>query len=155
MERPQTVRIGIGALVASLVLSLISAIVTFADFDGLVDQALRESTDAELTEDLARAGVTIGIVVTLIILGLMTLFVWFAWKGRNWARIVIFVLGGISVLFSFVGLAAGVGQTGNGFLTSLGWFQTILVAAGIVALALKPSSDWYRYRGWQRANGQG
>jgi len=155
MERPQTVRIGIGALVANLVLGVVSAIVTFADFDGLVAQTLSESTDPALTEDLARAGVTIGIVVTLIILGLMALFVWFAWKGRNWARIVIFVLGGISVLFSLVGLAAGVGQTGNGFLTSLGWFQTILVAVAIVALALKPSNDWYRYRGWQRANGQG
>jgi len=155
VERPTTVRVGIGALVASLVLSLISAIVTFADFDSLVDEALRQSTDPAVTEDLARTGVLIGVVITLIILGLMALFIWFAHKGRNWARIVIFVLGGISVLFALIGAASGVGATGNGFLTSLSWFQTILVAVGIVALALKPSNDWYRYRGWQRANGQG
>ena len=27
--------------------------------------------------------------------------------------------------------------------------------AGIVLLALKPSNEWYRFRGWQRATGQG
>jgi hypothetical protein len=30
-----------------------------------------------------------------------------------------------------------------------------LTLAGVVLLALKPSHEWYRYRGWQRANGQG
>jgi hypothetical protein len=27
--------------------------------------------------------------------------------------------------------------------------------AAAVLLALKPSNEWYRYRGWQRATGQG
>ena len=57
-------------------------------------------------------------------------------------------------MFGFVGLAAGTGAT-TGFLTSLGCSSWLLRAAGIVLLALKPSNDWYRYRGWQRANGQG
>ncbi|SFF56498.1 hypothetical protein [Blastococcus tunisiensis] len=156
MERPTTVRAGIGALVASLVLGLISAIVTFSDLDGLIEETLRQSTDPAITEDLARTGILIGVVITLIILGLQALFIWFAWQGRNWARIVIWVLGGISVVFGLVGLAAGTGgQATSGFATSLGWFQLILTAVGIVALALKPSNDWYRFRGWQRANGQG
>ncbi|HET6391334.1 MAG TPA: hypothetical protein VFG13_00795 [Blastococcus sp.] len=154
MERPTTVRAGIGAFVAGLVLAVVSSIVTFADFDDLIDQALRESTDPALTEDLARTGVLIGVVITLIIIGLEALFIWFAWQGRNWARIVLFVLGGLGVVFGFFGLAAGTGAT-TGFLTSLGWFQLLLSAVGIVLLALKPSNDWYRYRGWQRANGQG
>ena len=59
----------------------------------------------------------------------------FAWKGRNWARIVLWVLGGLSVLFSLLGAGA------LGFLGILGLLLTI---AGIVLLALKPSSDWYR-----------
>lgn len=155
MDRPTTVRVGIGALVASLVLGLIQTIGTFADVDGLVQQAQQASGDPALSAELARTGVLVGAAVTLLVLGLMALFVWFAWKGRNWARIVIWVVAGISVLFSLVGLAAGAGQAGNGFLTSLSWFATILDAVGIVALALTPSNDWYRYRGWQRATGQG
>ena len=154
MERPQTVRIGIGALVAALIIGLIQSIVTFSDVDALIDQTLQTSTDPALTEDVIRSGLIIGVVIGLIITALQILFLWFAWKGRNWARIVIFVLGGISVVFGLIGLAAGSTES-TGFLTSLGWFSLILTAVGIVALALKPSNEWYRYRGWQRANGQG
>ena len=31
----------------------------------------------------------------------------------------------------------------------------LLLIAAVVLLALKPSNDWYRFRGWQRATGQG
>jgi hypothetical protein len=154
MERPTTVRAGIGALVASLLLGLISSIVSFSDIDTLIDQTLETSSDPALTEDVIRSGIVIGIVIGLVIVALQILFLWFAWKGHNWARIVIWVLGGISVVFALVGLAAGAAES-TGFLTSLGWFQLLLTAAGLVLLALKPSNDWYRYRSWQRANGQG
>jgi hypothetical protein len=154
MERPTTVRAGIGALVASLVLGVISAIVSFSDIDTLIRQALQANTDPAVTENVIRSGIVIGAVVTLIFVGLEILFIWFAWKGHNWARIVIWVLGGLSVVFGLAGLAAG-GSQSTGFLTSLGWFQLLLTAAGIVLLALKPSSEWYRFRSWQRANGQG
>ncbi|WP_324274678.1 hypothetical protein [Blastococcus brunescens] len=147
-------RVGIGALVASLVLGLIASIATFSDVDTLINDALQTNTDPAVTEDVIRTGIMIGAVIALIIVALQVLFLWFAWQGRNWARIVIWVLGGISVVFGLVGLAAGTGQS-TGFLTSLGWFQLILTAVGIVALALAPSNEWYRYRGWQRANGQG
>lgn len=154
MERPTTVRAGIGALVASLVLGVIAAIVSFSDIDTLIGQQLEVNTDPALTEEVIRSGIVIGAIVTLIFVGLQILFLWFAWKGRNWARIVIWVLGGLSVVFGLAGSAAG-GPQSTGFLTSLGWFQLLLTAAGIVLLALKPSNEWYRFRGWQRANGQG
>jgi hypothetical protein len=153
MERPTTVRAGIGALVASLLLGLISSIVSFSDIDTLINQTLETSADPALTEDVIRSGIVIGAVIALIIVGVQVLFLWFAWKGHNWARIVLWVLGGISVLFGLAGLAAG-GAASTGFLTSLGVFQLLLTAAGLVLLALKPSNDWYRFRRWQRANGQ-
>jgi hypothetical protein len=154
MERPTTVRAGIGALVASLVLGVISAIVSFSDIDTLIGQTLETTSDPAVTEDVIRSGILIGAVVTLIFVGLEILFLWFAWKGHNWARIVIWVLGGLSVAFGLAGLASG-GSQSTGFLTSLGWFQLLFTAAGIVLLALKPSNEWYRFRSWQRANGQG
>jgi hypothetical protein len=153
MERPTTVRAGIGAFVASLVLGVVGTIVSFADLDGIVAQARAASDDPALTDDVIRSGIVIGAVIGLIIYGLYALFLWFAWKGRNWARIVLWVLGGIGVVFGLVGLTADNGQ--SGFQTSLAWFSFLLTLAGIVLLALKPSNDWYRYRGWQRANGQG
>jgi hypothetical protein len=154
MERPTTVRAGIGALVASLVLGVISSIVSFSDIDSLIAQSLEATNDPAVTDDVIRSGIVIGAVITLIFVALEILFLWFAWKGHNWARIVIWVLGGLSVLLGLVGLGAG-GSQSTGFLTSLGWFQLLLTAAGIVLLALAPSNEWYRFRSWQRATGQG
>ena len=37
----------------------------------------------------------------------------------------------------------------------MGVFSLLLTAAGVVLLALKPSNEWYRFRSWQRATGQG
>jgi hypothetical protein len=154
MERPTTVQAGIGALVASMVLGLISSLVSFSDIDSLIAKTLQTSTDPAVTEDVIRTGILIGIVISLIFVGLEVLFLWFAWKGHNWARVVLWVLGGISVVFGLIGLAAGATES-TGFLTSLGWFQLLLTAAGLVLLAMAPSNEWYRFRSWQRANGQG
>jgi hypothetical protein len=154
MERPTTVRAGIGAFLATLILGLVGSIVTFADIDDLVTQELaRSGTEVELTDDVIRSAILIGAVITLIFAALQLLFMWFAWKGHNWARIVLWVLGGLSVLSGLAGLSTGTAL--GGFLTSLSVFQLLLTIAGIVLLALKPSSEWYRYRSWQRATGQG
>ena len=154
MERPSTVRFGIGAFVASLIIGAISSIIAFADTDRIIAETLATTDDPAVTEDVIRTGIVIGAVIAMIIYGLFILFLWFAWQGRNWARVVLWVLGGISVAFGLVGLAAPAnGQ--SGFQTSLGWFSFLLTLAGIVLLALKPSNEWYRYRGWQRASGQG
>jgi len=154
VERPTTVRAGIGAFIANLVLGIVSSILTFTDIDDLVAQELaRSGTDIEVSDELIRSAIVIGAVVSLIFVGLQLLFLWFAWKGHNWARIVLWVLGGLAVLSGVAGLGAG--SALGGFLTSLGVFQLLLTIAGIVLLALKPSNEWYRYRGWQRATGQG
>jgi hypothetical protein len=154
MERPTTVRAGIGAFLANLILGLAGSILTFADIDDLVRQELaRSGTEVDLTDDVIRSAILIGAVITLIFAALQLLFMWFAWKGHNWARIVLWVIGGLAVLSGFAGLSTGTAL--GGFLTSLSVFQLLLTIAGIVLLALKPSNEWYRYRGWQRATGQG
>jgi hypothetical protein len=47
------------------------------------------------------------------------------------------------------------GSPYGGFYTSLAVIQLFLAIAGIVLLALAPSNEWYRYRGWLRQTGQG
>jgi hypothetical protein len=153
MERPTTVRAGIGAFVAGLVLGLIANIVVFADTDSLVAQARAAAGGEALTDDAVRAALVIGAVVGLVFVALEVLFLWFAWQGRNWARIVLWVLGGLGVVSGLIGLASGSSQ--SGFLSSLNVFQLLLAIAGVVLLALKPSNEWYKFRGWQRATGQG
>ena len=149
MERPQTVRIGIGAFVANLILGLISSFVQLSDTDGFIDQ-VREA-DPSITREAAEGLLTVGLVIGFLFVGLQALFIWFAWKGRNWARIVLWVLGGIGIVFGLVGLAGSGATNASGFLTSLGVFSLLLLIVGVVALALKPSSEWYRHEGWRRS----
>jgi hypothetical protein len=153
MDRPTTVRAGIGAFVASLLVGLISSAVTLSDFDAFIDRAMAASAgNPDVTEELLRTSLEIGLVFGLILVALQVMFIWFAWIGHNWARIVLWVLGGLGVAFGLLGLAQDTGQTG--FSTSMGAFQLLFTAAGIVLLAMKPSNEWYRYRSWQRTTGQ-
>jgi hypothetical protein len=85
-------------------------------------------------------------------LGIDALFIWFAWRGRNWARIVLWVFGGFGVLAGLTGLSNMAALAG--FLEGLSICQWVLSLAAIVLLAQKSANEWYRYRKWQRATGQ-
>jgi hypothetical protein len=156
LERPTTVRVGVGAFIASLILGVIGGIVTFSDLDTLIDRALAQardsSSDVTLTHDTVRTAIIAGGVIALIIVAIQAMFIWFAWNGRNWARIVLWVIGGFGIVSGIVGLAGGTAT--SGFLGTLSVFQFLLVLGGVVALAMKPSNEWYRYRKWARATGQ-
>lgn len=158
LERPVTVRAGLGCVIGSLVLSVISTVVTFLNWDTISAQMLaRLRTDLGPNGDAALAGAQsgarIGVVLGLVFAAAYGLFVWFAWSGQNWARIVIWVLAGLGLMGDLVGLATGGSPVP--FLTGLSFFQMLLLAAAIVLLARKPSNDWFRYRRWVRTTGQG
>jgi hypothetical protein len=157
LERPVTVRAGLGAFIATLILGLVSSIVVFTQFDTMVRAALAAqgvSGDLGIDEDsFIRTALIAGAVIGVIFAALEAMFIWFAWNGRNWARIVLWVLGGLGVVSGIVALVSP--QPGQpGFLVGLSLFSFLLTCAGIVLLALKPSNEWYRYRGWLRATGQ-
>jgi hypothetical protein len=161
LERPVTVRAGIGAFLASLILGVIAGIVTFTQLDDLINQALARAREQGqdvpgdlLTHDTVRSIILIGSIVGLVIVGLEAMFLWFAWTGRNWARIVLWVIGGFGILSGLFSLTGG-GASTSGFLDTLSVIQFLLVLAGVVLLALKPSNEWYRYRRWLRLTGQG
>ena len=88
--------------------------------------------------------------------GIFALFVWFAWRGRNWARIVLWVLAGLGIVFGIIGagVSSSFGVETLPALTFLTWVEIVCDAVAIVLLALAPSNEWYRYRGWLRATGQ-
>jgi hypothetical protein len=157
VERPVTVRAGIGAFMASLILGVIGVIIRFTDIDTLVDQALAQTVQAgqeQLSRDVARSLVIIVAVISLVFIGLEAMFIWFAWNGRNWARIVLWVIGGFGVLSLLFVLGGSAATSSTGFLDALSIIQSLLVLAGVILLALAPSNEWYRYRRWLRDTGQ-
>ncbi|NYJ05090.1 DUF6264 family protein [Petropleomorpha daqingensis] len=159
VDRPVTVRAGIGAFMANLILGVIGAIVTFTQLDDLINQALAaaraqgQTVPDTLTHDTVRAVILVGSIVGLVILGLEAMFVWFAWNGRNWARIVLWVIGGFGIISGLFTVFGG-GATSSGFLEALSIIQFLLVLGGVILLALAPSNEWYRYRRWLRDTGQ-
>lgn len=157
LERPITVRAGLGAFLGSLVLSVISTVVTFLNWDTISAQLLARlradlGPEADTALSGAQAGARIGVVFALVLAAVYGVFVWFAWRGQNWARVVLWVLGGLGVFGGVIGLATG--GSPIPFLTGLSFFQALLLLAAIVLLALKPSNEWFRYRRWLRATGQ-
>jgi hypothetical protein len=157
MERPLTVRAGLGAFIGWIVLNVVAQVVTLLNWQTIIDwtfanAGLEQEADAELAQQTAEAGALIGTVVGFVFIAVYGLFVWFAWRGHNWARIVLWVLAGLGIVSGLVGVAVG---SPLPFLDALGVFQLLLLVAAVVLLALKPSSEWYRFRGWQRATGQG
>jgi hypothetical protein len=157
MERPTTVRAGLGVFIASMVLSVVAQVVTLLNWQTIVDWTfanaqLEPGADTDAALEGARIGAQIGIVIGFVFIAVYGLFVWFAWRGYNWARIVLWVLAGLGIASGMVGLAVG---SPLPFLTALGAFQLLFLIAAVVLLALKPSSEWYRFRSWQRATGQG
>jgi hypothetical protein len=139
------------------VLGVISAVVTFLNWDVLISDALsRLRTQGQLSPATLKAtadlGLKVGVVAAIVSVVLYGLFVWFAWRGRNWARIVLWVLGGLGLLGGMFSLA-GPGSPVP-FLAGLNVFRVLLVLVGVVGLALKPSNEWFRYQSWLRATGQ-
>ncbi len=165
VDRPVTVRAGIGLFVGSIILSLVAAVITWFNQDELADLAANAPLPGfeDLTEEEAAAAAemagsfgTFGLLFGLLGTAIFALFVWFAWRGHNWARIVLWILAGLGVLFGLVGVAfsSALGVPTLPILTALAWFELLFDAVAIVLLALRPSNEWYRYRGWLRATGQ-
>jgi hypothetical protein len=134
--RPTTVKAGIGAFVLNVLLGLIGSVISFASLDETIDDA---AVQAGVSADSIRGFVVVGLVIGLLFLAGYLVVLWFAWTGRNWARITLWVLAGLSLLFGLAGLAAGSSTN-----TALGVIGLLLQAAGIVLLALRPSNAWYR-----------
>ena len=112
VERPLTVRAAIGAFVGSIVLSVVAQVITFLNWDTVEDFVLGGTADfsqeeAEVFAGMTDAFGTIGLVIGALFTALFALFVWFAWKGHNWARVVLWILAGLGVILARLGWAAG------------------------------------------------
>jgi len=153
------VRAGLGAFVVALALNGAGSIFALANGDEYVVRVIAADPDFQdpqlqesgfdpvgFIEGLAVAG----LVLSLLFAALYGLFVWFAWRGRNWARIVLFVLGGLGIAGGLASLA-GIGSSPFPALTALSLFSFVSVLVGVVLLARKESGEWYASEKHRRA----
>jgi hypothetical protein len=126
---------------AQVALAVINAILNLADSEGFKD-AIREA-QPNLTPDEVDSAYTVGVVFTVVI-GIIfaVLYLLLALqvrKGKNWARIVTFVLASLGLVFGLLGLAADAPALSRFF----GVIGLLLDAAIIVLLLMKPSNDYF------------
>lgn len=143
---PKEVETSFKLWLAVVALGLIGAILSFLSLDAITEAALRQSgLDASsLPPEFAtasRVGAIVGAVIGLVILVLQVLVIFQMRKGRNWARILLAVLGGLSVLFGLIGLFSA------GTTLSIGALGVISVLLSVVQLLLLIGAILFMFRG--------
>ena len=126
---------------ARVALGILNALIAFASADSIKD-SIRESqpslTDSEVDSAFALA-IGITIFFGLVFAALYVLLAIQVRKGKNWARIVTFVLAGLGVLGGLLGLFGN----GTGLEKGVGLIVLLVDVAIIVLLAMKPSSQYF------------
>lgn len=138
---PSDVLRAVQLMFASVALGIISSIITFTSGDAIKD-SIRES-DPTLTADEVNSAYNLGLGVAIffgLVFALLYLLLAFqVRKGKNWARIVTWVLAGLGVLGGLLGLAG----TGTGLEKGIGIISLLINVAIIVLLARKPANEYF------------
>jgi len=137
-ERPANVTLGIRVLWAELALGIVAMVVD-------VFTTPAEDPDG----DMWMANVA-ALIVTVAVSGVVALFTWYAWKGRNWARIMHLVLLSFGVLTTLFALVASnllfpeLQDSAMEFFDASYVGQNLLNVAGVILLFTPSANRWYR-----------
>ncbi|GAA0505241.1 hypothetical protein GCM10011581_32820 [Saccharopolyspora subtropica] len=150
--RPSTVEYAFwsgiaGVVVGFGILAAAFLMVSDAELQLVLDQARAQGQPMTLEQArsiyLAVLALTTAIVAVIAALWIMFLF--FLRRGRNWARIVVTVVG---VVWFLITIPSVFGGTGGSALTAvLGVLQLAAVGATVVFANLAPSTEYFRAAG--------
>ncbi len=126
--------------IATVVLGVLGLVVMYIQIDllraELVNSLLAQdpTADRSTVERFATVGSVVAVVIGLVLVGVQLLLVFLMRSGRNWARIVLAVLGGLGVLFGLIGLAAS---------SVSGLLQLMVLVGAIVTMFLPTANAWF------------
>jgi len=144
-NRPKEVEISFWLWIATVVLGVVGMIAMYSQINQIRAEAINRvlaqnpAADQSTIESATTAGFIIGSVLGLLVVAAELVFVFLMRGGRNWARIVLAVLGGLGVLLGLIGLAIG-----GGSITGL--LQLLLLIGAIVTMFLPPANAWFQPR---------
>lgn len=139
---PSTVQNAVRLMFALVALSVISLIVVFADKNSLRNaiEDHNPSFDSSKVDSAVNTAVAVGAVIGIILIVLYVLLALQVRKGKNWARIVTWVLSGLGALGSVSNLA----QPEATLTKIVAVIELVIDIVLIVLLALRPSNDYFR-----------
>ncbi len=139
---PPPVTMAVRLMFIQAALSVLGLIVLFATKNSL-KSAIRDNNpgyDSKQLDDAVNAGIAVGAVIGIIFIILYVLLALQVNKGKNWARIVTWVLAALGVLGVLVSFA----QPEPAISRVLGIIGGIIDVAIIVLLAQKLSNAFFR-----------
>ncbi|HEY3896207.1 MAG TPA: hypothetical protein VGL88_12650 [Pseudonocardiaceae bacterium] len=145
--RPRVVEISFWLWIIDLVIAVIGCVVAFSQLDRIRTEAINRilvqtpTLDRGSIENVATAVLIGTVAVVLLFVIAEIVFVFLMRGGRNWARIVLAVVGGLGVLFEIIGLA---GLTGSMFVVALA--QLLLILGAIATMFAPAANAWFRPR---------
>ncbi|MGH4017326.1 MAG: hypothetical protein ACRDSL_26055, partial [Pseudonocardiaceae bacterium] len=149
--RPKEVDLSFWLWVTSFVLGLVGLVFFVGEFDTIrdaaVDEARRQTQreggaiDEAQLESITATILVIGVIIGVLLSAVQLLIAFFMRKGRNWARIVLAVIGGLGVLSGFYSLT-----TESGGQLALTVVSLIVVIGAIVTMFLPGANPWFRPR---------
>jgi hypothetical protein len=137
-EAPPSVLNAVRLMFISAAIGLVSVIVLFATKDQLKKEILKKTPNA--SDSTINAALTIGAVVGIVFLVLYVLLAFQVRKGKNWARIVTFIIAGLGVLSALGSLAQAEPAISRVFSLIGG----LIDVAIIVFLAQSASSRYFK-----------
>lgn len=145
--RPRVVEISFWLWIIDLVIAVIGCVVAFSQLDRIRAEAINRvlvqtpTLDRGSIENVATAVLIGTVAVVLLFVIAEIVFVFLMRGGRNWARIVLAVVGGLGVLFEIIGLA---GLTGSMLAVALA--QLLLILGAIATMFAPAANAWFRPR---------
>jgi hypothetical protein len=128
----------------SAILVLVTLIVTVSARTA-IRKAISDANptwDAQKLDSAVNAAIAVGAVIDIVIIGLFVLLAFKLRRGRNWARIVTWIIAGLGVVFALSSLVQP-GTSGSRLLTLI---SGLIDVAVIVLLLQRPSSEFFRHR---------
>ena len=123
-------------------LGVIGLIVLLASKSTLRDEIAKKNPgyDAHKLDTVVNAAVAVGITFGVIFIVLYVLLALQVKKGKNWARVVTWILAALGVLSALSSLA----QTNTGGSRAASLIGGVVDLAIIILLLQKPSNDYFR-----------
>lgn len=145
VEKPKEVETAFRLGILSVVISIVGIALSFAVSGPAIDAAIAANplppgfTEQQFRQ-VALIGSIVFAVVLLILIGLYLLFLFKMRAGRNWARILITILGLLWIAFGLYGLA-GIGQ-----VLAAGPLGVISAVLSVVQLVVIAASIFFMFR---------
>ncbi|MEJ2863141.1 hypothetical protein [Actinomycetospora flava] len=113
---------------------------------GVLGSVFSLATSATVPNGLLAAGGIVGVVVGLLFLAALVYLALRMRQGESWARLALAVLGGVTAVFTVVGvlLTVGLGVSLGALSTVLSLVQAALIIAAIIFSFQAPANAYFR-----------